>query len=199
MSPLAGDSALNSKAIAMAQGCFAPRMETALTFLSGSLGDTPGPFLVTYVLEDNLKTPKFRRGRYVSSRSLSLPQTVYFLNEFRTFLAGDGRHGLIVNCLTSKGAVVYDQHDFFYVYGVLDSLIDELRSENCEERSYELPVHGHWIQDDSPELSRLMGFWHWTWKDLEATDTDSRREGLLRRIRMELRAWWFDRVNRTPD
>lgn len=171
------------------------RMEFFLRLVSRN----PGPYGLTYILEDNDRTPDFRRGRYIANAPMTFDQLKYFTDEFHEFLCEDGRHHLMVHCKATGGAVIYDQHDYYYVYGQLDALEIELSREGFEPRGYELAIHGHLINQDPAELHRLMQFRPWMWRELEATDTSREQVGLWQYIKMKSRAKWYDWTRKAPD
>jgi hypothetical protein len=168
-------------------------------FLSRLVFRYPGPYHVTYVLEDNDGAPEFRRGRYISPNALTEAQLRIFLDEFRQFLEEDGRHNLMIRCAKTDGTVVYDQHDYFFVYGGIGDLLRELVDEGYQPRTYGLGRHGHQIGHDIEPLQRLMAFRRWQGGPLEATDTPRHRAGLFDYVMMKLRAIWNDWTNRAPD
>jgi hypothetical protein len=159
----------------------------------------PGPFGITYVLEDNDGAPEFRRGRYHSPNLLTRAQLEIFLDDFREFFEEDGRHHLMVSCAKTNGMVVYDQHDYFFVYGGVDELVPKLICEGYQAREYELGRHGHRIGEELEPLRMLMSFREWKWRPLEVTDTTRHRAGRLEFAMMKLRAIWYNRTKRTPE
>jgi len=167
-------------------------------FLLALLERYPGPFSVTYILEDATATPRVEEGRY-SRSGLTRNQVEFFLQTYSDFLQHDSRHHIFINCLSKAGAIFYDQHDYFYVYGSPDQLLLKLRSEGFLPMSYELGEHLHTFQNDPAPLYDLMEFWPWTYTPLELTDVTRPRIGLLRFAWLKLRACWFDRTSRAPD
>jgi hypothetical protein len=166
-------------------------------FLRSLLDRYPGPFAITYVLEDKHRT-SYREGRY-RSPSLTRQQVDFFLEKFSDFIQNDGRHHIYVSCSTSGGAVIYDQHDFFFVYGSLDQHMLRLRSEGFRPTAYDLREHAHAIKGDSAALDELLRFWPWAYSPPEITDVTTSRIGILRFAWLKLKAWWHDRTRRVPD
>jgi hypothetical protein len=157
----------------------------------------PGPFDLNYILEDESGRHNYPEGRYMKS-SVSLDQLKFFFHEFHDFLAFDGRHHVMVHCNTTRGMVVFDQHDYFYVYGGLDSLLQDLKQRGFIERSFVLGRHGHPIKEESPDLHRLMEFWPWNWRALEATDITKERLGFFQNLRLQIRSRWHSFTHRFP-
>lgn len=169
-----------------------------IAFLERLMSRYPGPFQLKFILEDNQGVPEMPTGRYHSPLDLTATQISYFFHEFSEFLSTDGRHHLMISSATG-GAVVYDQHDYFFVYGGIDELLQEFQAEGYTERDYRLGTHGHKVHSDVEPLRRLLRYWPWTWSQLEATDTSRHRVGLLRYAWLKVRAWWFDRTRKFPD
>lgn len=161
-----------------------------MAFFLRLVARTSGPFDLVYVLEDNTNSPQFAKGRYLSNSPLTLDQVKYFADEFHDFLCDDGRHHLVTRCTATNATVVYDQHDYYYVYGEAAALAAELESEGFVSRTFELGIHGHRIDVDSAELPRLLELRPWIWQELEAPDTSADQVGSFAYLKMRIRAKW---------
>lgn len=160
-------------------------------------GRYPGPFGFTYILEDSCGGA-YPEGRYVYGDELSQTQLEFFLRQFGEFLSWDGRHHLMLYCRTTSATIVYDQHDYYFVYGRVEELLRELEAEGHAPTSFVLGQHGHKMESDSAEFQRLMEFWPWIRQPLEITDTTPERVGWWQFTRMKIRAWWFKRTRKAP-
>lgn len=127
-----------------------------MSFMLSLISTYAGPYTVAYVLEDSAGLEGARMGRYeIGDRTLV--QVEHFLTEFGDLIQFDGRHHFHVGC--PDRTVVYDQHDYFFVYGDIDSLQSQLIERGYRELDYELGVHGHLMGPDVSLIRQLLDYW----------------------------------------
>jgi hypothetical protein len=122
----------------------------------------PEPFGVLYVLAvpRGLHEP----GRYQSPEPMSLAQLVSFLNRFRRYLEGDGRHGLWLGALDKSFMLVYEKHNLIYGYGPLAVFAEQVEAaglRNVGKVSLPFP-HVHYYNDEfDEEQAAIMSCLPW--------------------------------------
>ena len=101
-----------------------------------------GPFGLLYVL---LVSRRNRTsGRYQTREPMSFAQLSEFLNGFRAYLEGDGRHHLWVMSIGDRSQVIYDNHDVLYAYGNLNVFEDIARTKEMKLQDFLFPFpHAH--------------------------------------------------------
>ncbi|MDR3692253.1 MAG: hypothetical protein P4L46_22920 [Fimbriimonas sp.] len=82
----------------------------------------PEPFAILYVLVVPRRT---QPGRYQLKEWMDRESLVAYLERYRAYLEGDGRHNLWVKC-GDDSLIVYDRHETLYLYGDLDGFIKVL-------------------------------------------------------------------------
>lgn len=85
------------------------------------------PWFVLYVL---LVPRRGNRepGRYQSEPFTEFASLASFLQSFRAFFEGDGRHHIWVGSASNDGTLVYDQHNVIFAYGPLAKFKEVLKS-----------------------------------------------------------------------
>ena len=86
--------------------------------------DGPEPYGILYVL---LVPRGAEPGRYQLREWLDQSSLVAYLNRYRAYFEGDGRHHLWVNC-DDQSLIVYDRHETLHLYGDLDRFCGVLES-----------------------------------------------------------------------
>lgn len=157
-----------------------PRMD----FMLECAARYPGPFWITYVMES--EGFGMEPGRYHGPTGQTITQIGYFLHQFAPFLESDGRHHIWVSCEATDGIIVYDQHDFFYLYQQLDEHESAL-AEAGFTNDFEYPFteqHLHVFPPRTDGLEQeLWKFWDWHYGPLALSDT-------FRRDPNPVRRWW---------
>lgn len=161
-------------------------VDDRMSFLLSLISAYPGPFKIAYVLEDNVGLEDAPMGRY-EIKDRTLVQVEHFVSEFGDLIQFDGRHHFHVGC--PDRTVVYDQHDYFLVYGDIDALQGLLIERGYRKLDYELGVHAHLMGPDVSPIRQLLDYWPWRWSGLEAPDTSAARVGKLEWFRLKVRAW----------
>jgi hypothetical protein len=120
------------------------------------------PWFVLYVL---LVPRKGNRvpGRYQSEPFESHAAFTAFLNSFRSFLEGDGRHHVWIGSAANDGLLVYDQHNVIFAYGPLDGYKSVLLSHGFRECEFWFPCpHSHaYMPENDAEEERLIAEIEW--------------------------------------
>ncbi len=121
----------------------------------------PEPFGILYVLLVSRSDQE--PGRYQSPVPVSRAEMEAFVQEFKAFLEGDGRHHVWVASLPDHATLVYDQHNVLYAYGPLSEYESVLRQRGLQEGEVRFPLpHTHHY--DTPfdgEAARLLAYWEW--------------------------------------
>lgn len=122
--------------------------------------EIPEPIGLLYVLV----VPRTDRepGRY-QSPLLRRNDLDKFLDRFREFFEGDGRHHLWVLSPRGGPKIVYDRHDVLYAYGPIEVYERVLRALRLSEDLVEIPVphvHMYHQQYDSEEKA-VLNYWDW--------------------------------------
>ena len=111
-------------------------------------------------------------GRYQSEPFETHAALAAFLEAFRSFFEGDGRHHVWVGSAANDGLLVYDQHNVIFAYGPLDRFEVLLTSIGFTRREFWFPgphVHAFDPAHDGGE-ERLMAEMPWQWFPLQPGD-----------------------------
>lgn len=122
-----------------------------LHFISQALGLYGERFRLVYLLV----TPPdgYDFGRYEADL-LSIEEVLEFLLEFGEFLGRDARHHVWIHALDGGGTIIWDEHDWVYLYGHLESVEALLAQQGFTEGKPEIPFpHLH---NEDPELNSEM-------------------------------------------
>lgn len=126
------------------------------------------PYFVLYVLL--VSHTEHQPGRY-QSPLMSFEELWAFLDQFRDFFEGDGRHHVWIG---SQGAdfLVYDQHDLIFAYGTLDAYEDVLWNRGFTEEQFWIPTpHSHSFPPaNTPRQEALFEHFSWRRFDLQPGD-----------------------------
>ena len=130
--------------------------------LAAEMGE---PLGVMYVLR--LPRARGRAGRYYSLL-MEHDGVRAFLKRFEVFLEGDARHDVWVVRPDTNAMVVYDNHNWMYAYGPLDSMEGVLARHGLRWGTPEMPVpHSHYYHaefDDAQD--QVLAWTEWAWKPL---------------------------------
>ena len=131
----------------------------------------PGPFTILVVIQQPYLAFK-KRGRYTSESDKTHIQVEFFLDTFNDYISFDGFHDLWVCCESSNGKVIYDQHDWYYIYGKAREAENILRSLGFIEREVPLPPHHAHCQrhDIHPGTHELLDYTKWFLNPLLPSD-----------------------------
>lgn len=128
-------------------------------------------FWVLYVLLVP-RSGKREAGRYQSPGPLSFEGVAAFSRRFHRFFEGDARHHLWISSASGFGLLVYDQHNWIYAYGDLDTYIELLKSRGFVEGEINLPSpHAHYYNEHFDEAEdEVMDYWQWKYFPLQEQD-----------------------------
>lgn len=131
-----------------------------LDFVSQILGFYGERFRLVYLL---VSPPDgFEFARYEVA-SLSNDEVQAFLSEFGDFLSRDARHHVWIHALDGGGTIIWDEHDWVYLYGHLGAAQDFLSSKSFYEGKPEIPFP-HLHNEDpaqTPAMVKLLGALPW--------------------------------------
>jgi hypothetical protein len=108
--------------------------------LAGELQGSP--WFVLYVLLVPRQGNR-QQGRYQSEPFESMAALASFLQSFRAFFEGDGRHHVWVGSGANDGLLVYDQHNVIFAYGPLDRFKAVLHARGFRESEFWFPARTH--------------------------------------------------------
>ena len=129
-----------------------------------------GPFGILFILLVS-RLGKLA-GRYQIPYSLSYEELELFLYENQEFFERDGRHHLWVSSISGEGQFIYDNHNFIYAYGNLNSYCNKLKSHGYQEGLIKISnphTHNYHPEFDSKE-DELMGRFEWKYYPLQEGD-----------------------------
>jgi len=129
--------------------------------LSSLVGCLPEPFGILYVLIASRAGRE--SGRYQSPEPWSRGEVVSFLEGFRDYFEGDGRHHVWVTSLPANGTLVYDNHDLIYAYGPIPEYERALATIGLVPAGVSIPApHGHQYNAEfDGDEDRLMAHCAW--------------------------------------
>ena len=131
----------------------------------------PGPFGVLYVLLLS-RLGSSAPGRYQGPVPLDRPVMESFLERFRDFFEGDGRHHVWVTSLGDDSTVVYDNHNVVYAYGPLERYEAVARAHGLRRGPVRFPVphmHSYVPRFDGQE-DEVLRYWEWKHFPLQPQD-----------------------------
>jgi len=94
-------------------------------------------------------------GRYQSSVIQSYDGVVAFIQKFKSFLDGDGKHHLWLGSTTREDLIIYDNHNILYCYGPIQRFIHELAGFKVGFVRYPAP-HTHHYNTNSTKFEQLV-------------------------------------------
>ena len=134
----------------------------------------PEPFGVLYVLLVPRRS-NHNSGRYQSPRACARTEMEVFLDQFKEYFEGDGRHHIWVVSLPVQSTIVYDCHNILYVYGPLAEFETKLLERGLSAANQvEIPhphIHNYYDRFDAFE-DEIMNYWEWEWYPLAEGDDD---------------------------
>ncbi len=136
----------------------APRQP--LDFVSKVLSVYGERFRLVYLLVTPPDGYKFSRYEI---EQITLNDVQSLLLEFGEFLGRDARHHVWLHALDGGGTIIWDEHDWVYLYGHLNSATQFLETEGFTEGKPEIPFP-HLHNEDpeqTPEMERLLAALPW--------------------------------------
>jgi hypothetical protein len=129
------------------------------------------PFGILYVLVVP-RTGEHADGRYQSPHPTTLAATEAFVQRFRGYFEGDGRHHLWLMSLPDAATLVYDNHDVIYAYGPLARYRAVLANRGFRESPVQIPdPHQHRYNQEFDGTERaLIEYWGWRHFPLQPGD-----------------------------
>lgn len=161
-----------------------------IEFYKAILDLYPGPFFITLVIQQPFGAFQ-QAGRYHSDRGKTRIQIDYFLDYFHDFISYDGFHHLWVTCETTDGIIVYDQHDYFYVYAKAEEARQKFLAEGFVEGEVKVDFpHVHRSRTEIvPGAGEILKYGSWYLSNLEIQDVATPERKTLRNYWLRLRNW----------
>ncbi|AJQ97187.1 hypothetical Protein YC6258_05157 [Gynuella sunshinyii YC6258] len=129
-----------------------------------------GPFGVLYVLL--VSRLGKASGRYQSPCPLSYEELELFLYEHQEYFERDGRQHLWVSSVSGEGQFIFDNHNYIFAYGDINSYISKLESKGFSEGEIRIPAphcHNYHTDFDSEEEAVNNEF-EWLYSPLQEGD-----------------------------
>ncbi|MBC3872996.1 hypothetical protein [Undibacterium flavidum] len=111
-------------------------------------------------------------GRYQSPYPLSYDELELFLYKHQDYFEQDGRQHLWVSSVLGKGQFIFDQHNFIYAYGPIDSFAAILKKNGFVEGQINISAphcHHYHIEFDNDEDAVNNAF-EWLYSPLRDGD-----------------------------
>ncbi|WP_345842827.1 hypothetical protein [Shewanella algae] len=147
-------------------GCRAREIPLILEFCK----EMEGPFGVLHVLLVSRLGKE--SGRYQSPYPLSYDELELFLYEHQEYFERDGRHHLWVSSVSGEGQFIYDNHNYIYAYGDIDTYVGKLKLKGFSEGEINIPAphcHNYHAEFDGEEESVNNAF-DWLYSPLQDGD-----------------------------
>ncbi len=150
----------------------------------------PGPFFLTVVVQEPYGAFK-TAGRYHSEYDKTRIQVDYFLDYFHDFICYSGFIHVWVTCQTTKGIVVYDQHDYYFVYEKALEAAEIVKGLGFVEGSINPDfAHAHSSRPDiHPGPEELLNYGNWRLESLQIQDVARPEEKTIRNMYLRFRNW----------
>ena len=129
-----------------------------------------GPFGILHVLLVSRIGNDY--GRYQSPYPLSYDELEEFLYKYQEYFERDGRQHLWVSSVTGEGQFIFDNHNYIYAYGDLDSFVSVLESKKFCEGEIIIPsphCHNYHVEYDEDEEAINKEF-DWLYSPLQESD-----------------------------
>ena len=151
----------------------------------------PGPFSLLLVIQEP-NGAFMHAGRYTSEEGKSRIHVDYFLDYFHDYISYDGFLHLWICCDSTGGKVIYDQHDWFNIYGKADESESVFRELGFVEREAEkLPPHAHCKRHDIyPGTKEMLEYGTWRLSPLELADVARPEKKSLLNSYLGIRSWF---------
>lgn len=154
----------------------------------------PGPFFVTVVVQEPYGAFD-KAGRYHGDYDKSRMQIDFFLDYFHDFISYSGFIHVWVTCQTTKGILVYDQHDYYFVYEKAEEAAEKLAGLGFQEGKIGADFHhAHSSRPDIvPGGKELLEYGSWRLEGLEIQDVARPDKKTVKNAYLRLRSWWMTR------
>lgn len=116
------------------------------------------PFYILYVLHTS--HADHEQGRY-QSKAFSYFEVCTLFNTFKDFFENDSRHDVWLHSPQSNATIVYDRHNFIYVYGFDDEQLASIEGKELEKKVFTIPfphVHCYHAEYDILETKLINEF-----------------------------------------
>ncbi len=150
----------------------------------------PGPYFITLVIQEPFGAFQ-QAGRYYSERDKTRLQIDYFLDYFHDFISYDGFHHLWITCESTDGIIVYDQHDYFFIYVKAEEARQKLLAEGFVEGDVRVDFpHMHRSRAEIvPGPKEILKYGSWYLSNLEIQDVATPERKTLRNYWLRIRNW----------
>jgi hypothetical protein len=129
-----------------------------------------GPFGVLHVLLASRLGKE--SGRYQSPYPMTYEELEFFLYEHQEYFEQDGRQNIWVSSISGEGQFIFDNHNYIYAYGNIDSYITDLTNIGFSEGEISIPdphCHNYHKEFDSKEEDVNKAF-DWLYSPLQESD-----------------------------
>ena len=129
-----------------------------------------GPFGVLHVLLVSRRGKE--PGRYQTPHPLAYDDLKMFLYEHQEYFERDGRHHLWVYSLSGEGQFIFDNHNYIYAYGDLQTYISILTADNFRQGEIKIPsphCHNYHVEFDVEE-ELVNNAFEWIFNPLHDSD-----------------------------
>jgi hypothetical protein len=129
-----------------------------------------GPFHILHVLL--VSRIGKESGRYQSPDPISYEDLELFLYEHQEYFEQDGRHHLWVYSSSGEGQFIFDNHNYIYAYGNIDSYMACLKKNGFSEGEINIPdphCHNYHTRFDDDE-SIVSSKFEWLYSPLHEHD-----------------------------
>lgn len=147
-------------------GCKSQEIPLILQFCKGM----EGPFGILHVLL--VSRIGKDSGRYQSPYPMSYDELELFLYEHQEYFERDGRQHLWVSSVSGEGQFIFDNHNYIYAYGKIDSFLTVLQANGFIEGEVNIPAphcHNYHVEFDNEEESVNNAF-EWVYSPLQEGD-----------------------------
>lgn len=111
-----------------------------------------------------------RPGRYQSPPIQCYDGVTAFIDKYREFLDGDGRHHLWLGRTAGSEKIVYDNHNVIYCYGPLERYMGNLSHLPSAAVIIPAPHTHHYNAEFSLTERLILDEWAWKWFPLAPND-----------------------------
>ncbi len=135
-------------------------------------GQMKGPWYVLYVL---LVSRRDREtGRYQGIEIENHVDLAIFLNKYKSYFDGDGRHHIWVGSASCGDLIVYDNHDKIFAYGPIDAFLSVLGGYVSESIEIGGAHTHHYNEEFGCDEDAIFSEWPWRHCPLQKSDDPGR-------------------------
>lgn len=116
------------------------------------------PFTMLYVLHTSHTGQE--HGRY-QSMAMSYNEVQALFTSCKDFFQNDSRHDIWLHSPQSNATIVYDRHNFIYLYGFADEQLNSIKRRGLEKKEFTIPyphVHCYHAEYDIFETKFINDF-----------------------------------------